>query len=320
MPSFWMQAHFENIQRISETITLPHAMHSLSSRISEELDLSQLLEKLIQGKGQPNTLTRSEKLVLWDRLKILSFTRMVLSLWATTMLSLYIKVQVNILGRHLYIDTARSLGSYNSMESGDVIDREDQQKFLGSVDFLSQCGMATLISDMETATKEVLQGKQLRSVFNSTTLQETIMQILDTFISMGSTYSWVKYLMPEDVKAHSKTSLGDDRVPADVTLFDQLMVEARAVLSSAEFGSIVDISLKAVVDTVVEHMEAKLRGGNVTLGLPLAKVLPQVAQMRPLLLEEPSKNHFIQVIKNIPEVEPFFTLLYANTPTALTND
>ncbi|XP_061351543.1 peroxisome biogenesis protein 3-2-like, partial [Gastrolobium bilobum] len=113
-----MQAHFENIQRISETITLPHAMHSLSSRISEELDLSQLLEKLIQGKGQPNTLTQLEKLVLWDRLKILSFTRMVLSLWATTMLGLYIKVQVNILGRHLYIDTARSLGSYNSMIPG----------------------------------------------------------------------------------------------------------------------------------------------------------------------------------------------------------
>ncbi|THF99355.1 hypothetical protein TEA_007675 [Camellia sinensis var. sinensis] len=39
------------------------------------------------------------------------FTRMVLSLWAMTMLSLYIRVQVNILGRHLYIDTARDLGS-----------------------------------------------------------------------------------------------------------------------------------------------------------------------------------------------------------------
>jgi len=36
---------------------------------------------------------------------------MVLSLWSVTMLSLYIRVQVNILGRHLYIDTARGLGS-----------------------------------------------------------------------------------------------------------------------------------------------------------------------------------------------------------------
>lgn len=149
-----MQAHFETIQRISDTITLPHAIHDLNCRVAEDLDLSQLLERLIQGKGQPNTLTNSEKLELWDRLKILSmslvlastiiillvlwlcklsycskkikvkyayfpcfigFTRMALSVWAITMLSLYIKVQVNILGRHLYIDTARSLGSSNSM-------------------------------------------------------------------------------------------------------------------------------------------------------------------------------------------------------------
>ena len=40
---------------------------------------------------------------------------MTLSVWATTMLSLYTKVQVNILGRHLYIDTARSLGISDSV-------------------------------------------------------------------------------------------------------------------------------------------------------------------------------------------------------------
>lgn len=40
---------------------------------------------------------------------------MALSVWATVMLSLYTKVQVNILGRHLYIDTARSLEGSNLM-------------------------------------------------------------------------------------------------------------------------------------------------------------------------------------------------------------
>ena len=43
-------------------------------------------------------------------------------------------------------------------ESGDVVGGEDQQKFLGSVDFLFQYGMPALISDMEAATKEVLKG------------------------------------------------------------------------------------------------------------------------------------------------------------------
>ncbi|XP_027341814.1 peroxisome biogenesis protein 3-2-like isoform X2 [Abrus precatorius] len=296
-----MQAHFENIQRISD-VTLPHAMHDLSCRIAEELDLSHLLERLIQGKGQPNTLTQSEKLDLWSRLKILSFTRLTLSVWATTMLSLYTKVQVNILGRHLYIDTARSLGIYDSLESGDVVDREDQKKFLDSVDFLSQHGMTALISDMEAATKEVLKGKLLSTLFNNTTLHETIMQILNTFMSMRSPHSWVKYMIPEDAKSYSTTSGSDDLVPSDMTEFQQLMMETWAVLSSAEFGSIVEISLKAMVDALVELMGAKFGGGSATAGLPLARLLPQVAQMCPLLLEEPSKNQFIQIIKNIHEI------------------
>lgn len=67
-----MQAHFDNIQRIADTTTLPHAMGYLDSRINEELDLSPLMERLVKGKDQPNSLTSSEKHELWERLKILS--------------------------------------------------------------------------------------------------------------------------------------------------------------------------------------------------------------------------------------------------------
>ncbi|XP_028805436.1 peroxisome biogenesis protein 3-2 isoform X2 [Neltuma alba] len=312
-----MQAHFENIQMISDTITLPHAMHYLSCRIAEDLDLSQLLERLIQGKGQPNTLTSSEKLELWDRLKILSFTRMALSVWATTMLSLYVKVQVNILGRLLYIDTARSLGGSNLMENRDIVDREDQQKFLGSVDFLSQYGIPSLVFGMELATKEALKGKQLRDFFNSKALHETIMQILNTFMSRGSPHSWVKYMMPEAFESPKTASSSSvDPIPSDTIGLDQLMAEARAVLTSAEFGNVVEISLKAVLDALIELMVTKFGGGNLTSGVPLAKLLPQIAHMCPLLFEELSKNQFIQTIRNLPEVEIFFTLLYANVPSA----
>ncbi|KAI9101523.1 hypothetical protein K1719_023767 [Acacia pycnantha] len=259
-----IQAHFKNIQMISDTITLPHAMHYLSCRIAEDLDLSELLERLIQGKGQPNTLTNSEKLELWERLKILSFTKMALSVWATTMLSLYVKVQVNILGRLLYIDTARSLGSSNLLENRDVVDREDQQKFLGSVDFLAQYGIPSLVSDMELATKEALKGKQLRDAFNSKALHEIFMQILNTFMSTGSPHSWVKYMMPEAIESRTTISSSVDSVPSDTIGLDQLMAEARAVLTSAEFGNVVETSLKAVLDTLVELMAAKFGGGNLT--------------------------------------------------------
>jgi hypothetical protein len=68
-----LQAHFENVQRISDTTTLPFAMHYLRSRIIEELDISHLTERLLQGKGGDSAaLTPKEKLDTWERIKILS--------------------------------------------------------------------------------------------------------------------------------------------------------------------------------------------------------------------------------------------------------
>ncbi|XP_009347780.2 peroxisome biogenesis protein 3-2 isoform X2 [Pyrus x bretschneideri] len=304
-----MQAHFENIQRIADTTTLPHAMYYLSSRIAEELDLSHLTERLMQVKGQP---TSQEKLELWDRLKILSFTRMVLSLWAMTILSLYIRVQVNILGRHLYIDTARGLGSSLLIEDADLIHRDDQQKFLASSDYLASNALPALISNIQAAATEVLNGKQLKDSFNTTVLHATIMEILEKFMSTGDPHHWVNYLMPEDARWHElATAFSNDNVPLpDVTKFDQLMLETRAVISSAEFRSVAETALRAVVDTVIEDMNAQPGGGSLKSGIQLAKVLARVAQTGPSVLEESSK--FIQIILNVPQVELFFTLIYSN--------
>lgn len=86
---------------------------------------------------------------------------------------------------------------------------------------------------------------------------------------------------------------------------------------SAEFGNIVERSLEVGVDGLMEEMEASLVGGSSrTSGIPLARLVPRVAQMGPLLLEEPIKSRFIQLIRGIPEVEIFFTLLYANMPAS----
>ncbi|KAL6175656.1 hypothetical protein ACLB2K_052295 [Fragaria x ananassa] len=301
-----MQAHFESIQSIADTTTLPHVMHYLSSRIAEELDTTDITERLMQMKGKS-----PEKLELWDRLKVISFTRMVLSLWAMTMLSLYIRVQVNILGRHLYIETARGFGSSLIVEDAELIDRDDQQKFLASSDYLSTYGMPSLILHIQAAAIEVLNGKQLTDRFNTAVLCDTIMQILDKFMSTGSPHHWVNYLMPEDACwAELVTAVSSDStVLPDVTKFEQLLLETRSVISSGEFGNIAEMALRAVVDTVVVDMGAQ-SGGDLSSGTPLAKVLARVAQMGPTLLGESSK--FRQIILNVPEVELFFTHIFTD--------
>ncbi|KAK3002220.1 hypothetical protein RJ639_021916 [Escallonia herrerae] len=84
--------------------------------------------------------------------------------------------------------------------------------------------------------------------------------------------------------------------------------------TDAEFGHIFDISLKTIVDEMMEDIKVQFAESNMILGMPLAKILPRLGQMG--LLEEPSRNRFIQIIRNLPEVDVFFTLLYANMPTS----
>lgn len=309
-----MQEHFETIQRIADTTTLPHAMNVLSSRIDEELNLSVLTERLRQGK---DTLTLPEKLELWDRLKVLSFTKMVLSLWSVTMLNLFVRVQVNILGRHLYIDIARGLESSPLLEEGTLIDHDDEQKFLSSADFLATHGLPALINTMQAAAVEILKSKQLKDIFNSSILHDTIMQILDTFMSMGKPHHWMGYLMPEDVKVPSLTpsSSSNNLVLCDASKFEQLMSEAQTVLTSDEFTNVVEVSLKSAANALVKDVADQSGVGTAPSGIPLVKLVPRVAQMSQLLLDEPSRNQFFQMIGNIQEVELFFTILYANTST-----
>ncbi|KAL8234234.1 hypothetical protein R6Q59_020334 [Mikania micrantha] len=172
--------------------------------------------------------------------------------------------------------------------------------------------MPTLISNMQAASTEVLKGKQLTDIFNSIGLNETIMQILNMFMSMGRPHHWVNYLMPEDARFNKSEESSATPNVSDVTKLNQLMMETWTVLSSYEFGNILEMSLRKVVDGVMEDMKLQFGDEN----LPLAKLLPRVAQISPLLLEEPSRNKFIEIIRNIPQVDVFFTLLYTNMPTS----
>ncbi|KAL1564057.1 peroxisome biogenesis protein 3-1-like [Salvia divinorum] len=310
-----IQAHFQSVQRIADSATMPHVMHFLDIHLAESFDLTPLTERLIQGKDQANALTKTEKLELWDRLKILSFTKMVSSIWALTMLSLYIRVQVNILGRHLYIDTARGLGSSHLLDEAEMIDKNDEQQFLANADYLSNHGLLSLISDTEAVTSEVLKGKHLKDIFSTKLVHDTVIRILDTLMIRHSPSQWVGYLMPEDSDAYKfaapSSSGGSDL--SHVTKFELLMGETRAVLSSAEFANIVDISLRVVVNAVLKDLSNHCGENNLMSGMPLARLVPRIALMAQQLLSESNRGRYIQMIRSMPEIELFFTLLYSST-------
>jgi peroxin-3 len=74
-----LQAHFEKVKRICDTTTLPLAMHHLSDKITSQLDISKLTDKLRQAKVDSSALTPKEKYETWEEIKIKSMVLLILS-------------------------------------------------------------------------------------------------------------------------------------------------------------------------------------------------------------------------------------------------
>lgn len=76
-------------------------------------------------------------------------------------------------------------------------------------------------------------SKQLRDPFSTSRLCETIIQILESFMSMGGPHHWVAYLVPENAILYKQlvATSSDFNGSPDISKLDQLMMETRAVLS-----------------------------------------------------------------------------------------
>lgn len=51
------------------------------------------------------SLSGDEKHALWSEIKVLTFTRAIAASWMVSLLDLMNRVQLNILGRHLYLQS-----------------------------------------------------------------------------------------------------------------------------------------------------------------------------------------------------------------------
>ncbi|PUZ70310.1 hypothetical protein GQ55_2G218200 [Panicum hallii var. hallii] len=314
-----LQEHFEKVQSICDTTTLPLAMHQLCENITSQLDISKLTDKLRQGKAESSALTPKEKYDTWEEIKIKSFTKTVSSMWAMTLLSLYTRVQVTILGRHLYLDFARGTHGAQLQEES-TFSENGHKSFLTTADYLPTGKINAYIMDMQRAATEVLKEKKLKDLMSTDEVLQTVLQILDMFMSLCEDNSWIKYLIPDDASvqaqlmAVSTSGFDDSSLLNDFRKLEQLMAETRVVLASDDFRNIMERSLRKIADMVIEDLAAQTGIPSPPSGLPLATLLPRVAHLSLPLLEEPNKNKYIQMIRSMPEVELFYTFLYANMP------
>ena len=167
------QHHFESNLRTC-TVTLFSLVPSLRDALMEKLNCETITSKL---REKP-----ANKLELWEQLKILSFTRTLSSIYSSCMLFVFLRVQLNIVGGYLYLDSLIPTAE-NSNGRQVHIGEGLQKRYLALVRYLLGDGLDFLLEKIRRSVEgRARKGLKLNKIgwLSTVTPQSNFTRVLLT--------------------------------------------------------------------------------------------------------------------------------------------
>ncbi|XP_019638997.1 PREDICTED: peroxisomal biogenesis factor 3-like [Branchiostoma belcheri] len=322
--------HFDNNQRTCN-MTVLSMIPSLRETLMQRINTEELVAKL---KSKP-----PNKVELWEDLKIDSFTRVLVALYGTCILVVLLRVQLNIIGGYMYLDSLLNLNG----ASKEVVQapREIQERYLASIQYLLGDGLTLLIRDTRQAVQEVIGSLSLRQELSLEDLHQAVWKVrreverapedgLDITGRSASTTGLTKYMLPEEEeeKLDQASSLSqDDQV------LQKLLSETRDMIESVDFQTVLSTCLEASFTRLCDEVgvffsaEGNAVAADGDLGvpkvtLPMAKVIPVMnGQIHQICSDSPNK--YVQELLLMECVKDFAANVYeafsqAQEPPGLT--
>lgn len=147
------QTHFESNQRTCNA-TVYSLMPSLRETVMDELNCEKLTEQL--------QLKPSNKVYIWSELKILSFTRALVTIYSTCILIVTLRVQLNMIGGCIYARSKQEIDLPLSDEESGV-----QQRYLESIQYFLSTGVRNLCSLVRHNVEKELINVSLKDTYTT---------------------------------------------------------------------------------------------------------------------------------------------------------
>ena len=216
-----VDAHFQAIQAIARDTTVATLLGPLAENVKVMDDMDDIIGRLQRDK---RSLTTAEKLLLWQSVLERVLCRFVCAVWLVPTLHLTIRVQLNVLGRTLYLESSLSDGPTASddprtattregrrkrhrMQQGTVLSLRAQEAFLTLGEHVGVAGylrMRDMVRDTAVAAAAALSG-ELGSVGARTSvalLRASLGGVLATFererLDEDGWESWEAVVAPSD--------------------------------------------------------------------------------------------------------------------------
>eukprot|EP00058_Branchiostoma_floridae_P024136 XP_002609626.1 hypothetical protein BRAFLDRAFT_125038 [Branchiostoma floridae] len=304
--------HFDNNQRTCN-MTVLSMIPSLRETLMQRINTEELVAKL---KSKP-----PNKVELWEDLKIDSFTRVLVALYGTCILVVLLRVQLNIIGGYMYLDSLLNLNG----ASKEVVQapREIQERYLASIQYLLGDGLTLLISDTRQAVQEVIGSLSLRQELSLEEVHQAVWKVrreverapedgLDITGRSASTSGLTKYMLPEEEeeKLDQASSLSqDDQV------LQKLLSETRDMIESIDFQTVLSKCLEASFTRLCDEsvitstsLARDFKPHN-EVTLPMAKVIPVMnGQIHQICSDSPNK--YVQELLLMECVKDFAANVY----------
>lgn len=272
--------HFEATERTCNCV-ITNLAPTLCEEILKVLNTDEILEQL--RKAPEN------KAALWNELKVISFARLATLVYASSMLVIALRVEMNLLGGYLYKDNATE----DANASPRALSKELQQIYLGEIEYFLKTGVAQLASLITDVTRRLLRDSNLKEQLGLNDLEQIFWSIQ---MSVNS--------HPEDPVSHmNRYFFGGDAADVHNPVVKKLLDETADVLENEEvsglaasnvsrgFSVVMDHLAEYLVDTAQEEQSNAVANGTAggagvsssalpnatTIRMALARVIPIVS-------------------------------------------
>ncbi|XP_005097122.1 peroxisomal biogenesis factor 3 [Aplysia californica] len=303
------QHHFDSNQRTCN-MTVLAMVSNVREILTKTLDTESIKEML---KSNPQN-----KLDLWEELKVMSVTRTLASVYGTCILSVMLRVQLNVVGGYLYLDSVHPTNGHK-VESGHSaqIPQRVQERYLslvkqfieqGFLDFINYLRLAVMKEIGSLPLKELMSLDQLTSVFDH--IRERVECGVDK-----PTQSLYPYLLTsEQVPDIAKTTVQN----SEDELLEKLIAETRDILESNDFHTVlkgsIDRGYHCILDGVADHYKQQSAStehpsGIHEISIALAKLVPVINSLMYSICGD-APNPFIQELLLMEELKQLAANVY----------
>lgn len=303
-----LEHHFESNQRTCD-MTVRSLLPALKQALYENLDVERL-------KVQLKSTSSANALQLWEDMKITTVTQLIVSVYTCCFLVVFLRLQLNILGGNMYLDSLNEEGGNGLVEV--EVSEGVQREYLNLVHCVLRDGIQAFSQSTRDAVCDVFRLVSLKEQLTVERLWELISCVCQNIegthgrkeASPSRLDSFVAFILPVDSMDAACSSL----LQNEQDEMKKLNAATKDFLESNDFHHVlvrcITRGLQCVVKTLEQQFDARDgHKGHVANGsLPLAKILPIITNIVPELLDD--SGQLLQTVTSLSEVQKFAENVY----------